>query len=124
MERMTKQKKAVWQALEEAGGPATPADLLLLAQKEVPRIGIATVYRVLKHLIQDGKVALVEIPGDSPRYEIERHHHHHHFLCRSCDKVYELEGCIEGIGRLAPPKFKVEQHEIVLYGVCARCGRK
>jgi Fur family ferric uptake transcriptional regulator len=124
MERMTKQKKAVWQALEEAEGPATPADLLLLAQKEVPRIGIATVYRVLKHLIQDGKVALVEIPGDSPRYEIERHHHHHHFLCRSCDKVYELEGCIEGIARLAPPKFKVEQHEIVLYGVCARCGRK
>ncbi len=94
------------------------------ALKEVPSIGLATVYRSLKSLAADGQVVSVEIPGEPPRYERADKGHHHHFLCRQCGGVFELEKCLEGVKTMAPPKFRVEDHEIILYGACDKCSVK
>ena len=85
-------------------------------------IGIATVYRTLKTLQEEGSVLMVEIPSQKPRYELASKGHHHHFLCRVCNQVFELEGCAQGIHQIAPRGFQVERHDITLYGRCDRCG--
>jgi Fur family ferric uptake transcriptional regulator len=92
--------------------------------KEVPTIGLATVYRFLKSLTKDGNVVSVEIPRQPPRYERADKGHHHHFLCRVCGEVFELEKCLDGIKKMAPPRFCVEDHEIILYGSCDHCAPK
>ena len=124
MERNTKQRGAIIQVLKEAEGPLTPQEIQRLAEKQCPGLGIATVYRLLKSMLADQSVLLVDIPGTAPRYEDAERPHHHHFLCRTCGKAFELEHCLAGIDKLAPPKFAVESHDIVLYGRCDKCLAK
>ncbi len=117
MQRDTKQRRAIRTTLEEAGHPLSPKELLEAARDRADGLGIATVYRNLKHLQDDGAVTSVELPGEPPRYEIAGKEHHHHFHCRECDKVYELEGCPSDLGSVTPTGFQVESHEFVLYGL-------
>ncbi|CAN5762667.1 transcriptional repressor [soil metagenome] len=104
--------------------PLTPVEIHQLALKEVPGIGLATVYRSLKSLAADGHVVAVEIPGQAPRYERSDKGHHHHFMCRQCNGVFELETCLDGVKSMAPNGFRVDDHEIILYGICNTCLAK
>jgi len=121
-ERSTRQRLAVRRALEETRAPMRAQDVQAVAAASVPGIGLATVYRALKSLIQSGDAVLVELPGDTPRYELAHHHHHHHFSCRACGQVFEMDGCPgDDLATLAPRGFAVDGHEVVLYGRCAQC---
>jgi len=124
VDRSTKQKRAIEAVLRNHRKPLTAAEILELSLREVPSIGMATVYRSLKALSGDGQVVSVEIPGEPPRYERADKGHHHHFLCRGCGEVFELEKCLEGIKKMAPSGFLVEDHEIILYGTCPGCAKK
>lgn len=123
MERNTRQKTAVLDALESASGPMSPAAILEHAKEACPGLGIATVYRVLKSLLAADRVTLVELAG-TRRYELARHHHHHHFLCRVCGAAFEITRCSSEVNKLAPRGFRVERHEITLHGICASCARR
>ncbi|MHC4960338.1 MAG: Fur family transcriptional regulator [Planctomycetota bacterium] len=121
MSRATPQREAIRQAIEAADRPLSPQEILGLAQRDVPQLGIATVYRSVKALLEEGWVREVELPGAPSRYEVADKRHHHHFHCRQCDRVFDLHGCPPGVGGLAPQGFAVESHEIILYGVCREC---
>jgi Fur family transcriptional regulator, ferric uptake regulator len=122
MQRDTRQRRAIRATLEEAGHPMSPKELLKAAKGRAEGLGIATVYRNLRHLQEAGSVTTVELPGEPPRYEISGKAHHHHFLCRKCDRVYELDGCPSDVHSVTPSGFRVEGHELVLYGLCAQCA--
>lgn len=118
--RDTRQRRAVRRVLEAADRPLSPQEILEAAQIELPQLGIATVYRSVKTLVEDGILEPVELPGEGQRYEIAGKHHHHHFHCNGCGKVFEVEGC--GVQESSiPPEFEVEDHYVVLYGKCADC---
>lgn len=97
----------------------TPAEIWQVARSLSPGLGIATVYRALRILMDQGLVEMVEIPGAPPHYERKHPHHHHHFLCEDCQKVFEVEACASGIEQLAPPGFQVKRHSLTLYGTCS-----
>jgi len=120
-ERHTRQRAAIRRALETEQRPLSPAELLAAARRDVPGIGLATVYRTVKALVDEGTAVAVELPGESARYELTPTRHHHHFRCRRCARVYEVPGCARGITALAPAGFEVDGHELVLYGRCGEC---
>lgn len=126
MMRSTRQRSAIRAAIEAAGRPLLPQEVLEAAQTEVPALGIATVYRSLRMLLDEGAIQVVNLPGDNPRYEPAQvaHTHHHHFQCRTCDRVFDVHDCPGDVQRLAPKGFVVEAHELVLYGTCADCSRR
>lgn len=117
----THQKAVLNQIIEKFDRPLTAQEILAEAQKELPRLGMATVYRALKQFQADGAVRVVEIPGVTPHYETSARHHHHFFFCQQCEKLFNLIGCARGVNALAPEQFRVKRHEIVLYGDCAEC---
>jgi len=117
----TQQKLALTRLLQRAERPLTPAEICRAGKKTISTLGIATVYRALKQLVEEGRVRLVEIPGASPHYESTARQHHHFFFCQHCRRLYNLAGCVRGVDGLAPAGFAVEGHEIVLYGRCADC---
>ena len=121
--RDTAQRRAIRASLEAAGRPLGALEVLQAAKAGVPGLGIATVYRTLKGLVAGGEVTAVELPGEAPRYEFAGKEHHHHFLCASCDKVYELGGCLGGLKGLLPRGFKLGSHELLLHGTCASCSK-
>jgi Fur family ferric uptake transcriptional regulator len=121
MQRDTQQRRAIREVLERADRPLSPAELLAATREKVPAIGQATIYRNLKALEDLGWLAGVIIPGQPSRYELAGKGHHHHFLCRSCDSAYEVAGCPGDLDPLTPPGFRLESHELVLYGLCEGC---
>ena len=119
--RQTPQRNAVREALASGSGPMSAKEILDAAAAQAPGIGMATVYRALKLLADEGLVAVVEIPGQPPRYELTGQGHHHHLYCRGCSKVFEIMQCPGDFADLCPPGFKVEGHELVLFGLCKAC---
>lgn len=119
--RKTKQKDAIRTAFVETGRPLSTEEALSYAQRWVPDLGIGTVYRNLKTMVEEGWLTAVQLPGEPPRYEISGKAHHHHFRCDDCRKVYELEGCIPQIKVKLPRGFRARNHVFLLYGLCAAC---
>jgi len=91
------------------------------------RVGIASVYRALETLAELRLVKRVDAGDGIARYEpaAADGNHHHHLVCRDCGKVEafndpRLERAIDRVaGGLG---YSVEEHEVVLAGVCADCG--
>jgi Fur family ferric uptake transcriptional regulator len=122
-QRRTRQKDAVLEVLGRAEAPLAPPEILSQARKIVPTIGLATVYRILKRLLDDGTVTVVQLPGEPPLYELAGKGHHHFFRCRQCGSMYEVGGCNELLRRLVPRGFRLEEHEVYLLGKCASCAK-
>ena len=124
MERVTRQRSTIRAVVESADRPLSPTELYRAARTRLPRIGIATVYRAIRDLVEAGWLRQVEIPGEPARYERAGKPHHHHFLCRSCNSLWEVRACPTGVEQLAPDGFVTEGHEITLYGLCDECGER
>ena len=124
--RKTRQGQAIRRVIAESGRPLSPAEIQEAAKHDIPSLGLATVYRVIKRMAEDGEVAAVQLPGEPPRYEDQRvaAEHHHHFHCNDCGRVFDVPGCPDGLDALTPPGFRVNRHELVLYGQCALCRQE
>jgi Fur family ferric uptake transcriptional regulator len=123
MKRTTPQRGAIYRALARSGRPLSVAEVYGLARASSPGLGIATVYRNLKLMQTDGDIVSVDLPGHAPRWELAPERHHHHFLCLSCDRLFEVPGCPEGLRRLLPEGYTLEEHDILLRGRCEACTR-
>jgi Fur family ferric uptake transcriptional regulator len=123
MERMTPQRSAIESSVAEAGRPLLPREVLEIAQRAVPSLSIATVYRQLKALVEEGALRPVQLAGEPQRYETAAQGHHHHFQCTRCKRVFDVHGCPGSLAHLAPAGFVVEDHEVTLYGRCADCAQ-
>lgn len=119
--RRTKQKEAITSVLKKDPRPMPIEEIHRAALKIVPSLGIATVYRTLKSLLEEGCIKTVELPGQPLHYEEAHKGHHHHFCCDRCHAIFELEKCPSDIHLLAPKNFQVTNHEIILYGFCSNC---
>ena len=124
MVRATQQRKAIHRVLINCGRPLSVNEILEMAQNEVARLGIATVYRNLKALQEEGQVVQIDLPGQPPRWEITPEDHHHYFLCSACDRLFDIHGCPEGLTNLLPKGYTLAEHEILLRGQCNACSRK
>ena len=121
MERRTRQRDAIQRALDEAGRPLSPPEILRAASRFAPGLGQATVYRALASMVGEGLADVVELPGGPTCYERRHDHHHHHFHCRTCGRVFEVEGCPGHLESLAPRGFAVDGHDLTLHGTCRDC---
>ena len=123
MERFTRQRTAIYAVVAGAQRPLSPQEILETAQVSVEGLGLATVYRNLKALLEDGAIEAVQLPGESPRYEPAGQSHHHHFQCTPCARVFDVHACPGDLQGLAPQGFQVQRHELTLYGLCADCAQ-
>lgn len=120
--RKTKQRDALREVLDRAERPLSVAELLEAASKRVDGLGVATVYRTVSSMLSDGVLEAVVIPGEPVRYERANKGHHHHFQCEKCERLFDIEGCMENLRKLVPPKFRIKAHDVTLYGLCAKCA--
>ena len=119
--RSTEQRRAIRDVFDNTDRPLSTQEVLAIAQSVKRTIGIATVYRTLRLLIDEGALRTVILPGQPPRYERADKPHHHHFHCHVCDRVFEVPGCPEMLERLVPDGFGLENHDLTLGGRCREC---
>ena len=120
-QRDTRQRRAIRAVFLDVAGPLTPDEVLERAQALAPTLGLATVYRSVKILAEKGWLTEVELPGGGMRYELAARPHHHHFVCRACEKAFDIHRCPEAVEDLAPEGFEVDDHEVILFGRCPAC---
>jgi Fur family ferric uptake transcriptional regulator len=102
-------------------------DIYKLLLEENEDIGIATIYRVLTQCEQAGLVKRLQFEEGPALFELGQDDHHDHFVCTSCGLVEEFhDSIIEKRQREIAAKagFTVEDHSMVLYGLCAKCQRR
>lgn len=123
-QRHTRQRDVIVEVIDGAPGPLTVGEILARAQRKIPTLGIATVYRTIKLLQDHRQVETVILPTGETRYESSGLGHHHHFHCRVCQEVFDVDACPVS---LAPDAvvgrgYRVERHELTLYGTCPDCS--
>lgn len=120
MERITKQRAAIYHVLEQATRPLSIEEILHAARTEYPALGVRTVFRHLKALTQEYKLVRLSFPGQPHRFELPAGKHHPHVICRECQKVFNLERETPNIldHYPSPPEFELNGEEVVFYGHC------
>src|ERR1700751_1046071 len=117
--RNTLQRREIRNVFERSDRPLGADEVLELGREKMAGLGMATVYRTIKALTDEGWLVPVALPGAPPRYEVRGKAHHHHFHCLKCGKLFELSGCLERLGELIPASFRVVDHVVLIYGYCA-----
>ncbi|MCD0163606.1 MULTISPECIES: Fur family transcriptional regulator [unclassified Deinococcus] len=123
--RSTRQRDVITRIMQAAQGPLAVADVLDRARSDLPGLGIATVYRTLKLLTEQGRIHPVTLDGET-LYEASGQGHHHHFSCQDCGRVFTLHTCPVALpsGTVYPGGFIVRSHEVTLYGQCPDCAAR
>ncbi|MGY1600943.1 Fur family transcriptional regulator [Geodermatophilus sp. SYSU D00815] len=122
--RTTRQRSAVQALLEELDGFRSAQDLHALLRQRGDGVGLATVYRALQALVDDGLVDVLRSDDGEAVYRRCSPAHHHHLVCRSCGRTVEVaDPPVERwAARIAAEHgFADVQHQVEVFGTCASC---
>jgi Fur family transcriptional regulator, ferric uptake regulator len=87
-------------------------------------VGLATVYRVLTQFEQAGLVIRHNFETGHAVFELDTGEHHDHIVCLKCAHVTEfVDDVIESRQNHIAQQhgFKITDHALTLYGICAKC---
>jgi Fur family transcriptional regulator, ferric uptake regulator len=124
----TEQRDTILRTFLETREHLSLNELHRLVQKKDARIGLTTIYRTLKLLVECGLASEVAFHDGIARYEHQYNRRsHHHMVCTGCGssveffspEVDELE---HQIGRRH--NYSTTRHTFQIYGLCEDCRRK
>lgn len=128
MQRMTKQRQAVLDELTRVSDFRSAQQIFEDLHSQGQRVGLATVYRSLQGLAEDGRVdTLRSSEGEVLYRSCASERHHHHLVCRECGFTEEIEQSqIESwVSAVAADHgFSDVEHSLELFGLCASCREK
>ena len=126
--KSTSQRDKILTVFLDAGRHLSAEELYARVKKSHPGIGYATVYRTLKLLAEAGLAQERRFEDGFTRYEhASQDAHHDHLICTRCGTIIEFENeSIEALQQDVAKKnrFKVQNHKLELYGLCAGCQGK
>jgi len=123
--RPSRQRSAVLELLDDLDGFRTAQDLHAMLRTRGAPVGLATVYRALQALVDDGQVDVLRSADGEAAYRRCSPVHHHHLVCRSCGRTVEVaDPPVERwAARIAAEHgFADVQHQVEVFGTCADCG--
>lgn len=126
--RTTKQRSCVSSFLDGQGTFLSAQEIYAVLRERGNGIGLATVYRALQAMVEDGEVDVLRTDdGESVYRRCGSDHHHHHLVCRSCGRTVEVEDRPVERWALkvgAEHGFVDLEHQVEVFGTCADCAAK
>lgn len=125
MKRRTWQRAAVQEALSSREAFVSAQSLHLALKAGGSPIGLATVYRALADLAEEGEADSLQSDGESLYRACTSPGHHHHLICRSCGRTVEIEADdIEQWAAAVATRygFRDPQHVVDVFGTCGACA--
>ncbi|NOX71400.1 MAG: transcriptional repressor, partial [Candidatus Micrarchaeota archaeon] len=121
--RMTTQRILILDYLKSVKTHPTAEMVHEALVKKLPTLTLATVYRNLNLLAEEGKILRLEI-GKEYHYD-GFNHSHIHCVCTKCGKVLDVENSdvIINIDGEPAKGFMPHSAGIIIYGLCARCAK-
>lgn len=117
-------RRAIYDALCATKEHPTAEMLFSQLKEQYPQLSLATVYRNLQVLTQEGLAIKVAHVDGQERYD-GRVEPHAHLVCRGCTRVVDLEidEDMEGIMEIAADSgsFTPESFQLSITGLCQQC---
>jgi len=123
MKKITAQRKAIVKVLLNTKSHPTAEWVYDEVKKEIPGIGLATVYRTLRLLAAKGKVLELHTRQGTARYDGNTDVHYH-FHCDQCGRIIDLDEPVDSTieARVASDTgLKVTRHSLEMSGLCLDC---
>lgn len=130
MKKFSKQREKILESLRNRTDHPSAETLYEDLKKEMPNLGIATVYRNLGLLYEEGKILKIS-EQDSDRYDgnITRHLH---FICKQCNKIEDIFLTEEKLAKMetnikqltSELEAEEEEFKITIIGQCRDCKKR
>ena len=122
--RVTKQRTAIAELLESLTDFRSAQVIHANLSESTAGIGLATVYRTLKSMVEDGLLDTFITDDGQTLYRRCSSGHHHHIVCKKCGRTSEIqaaavESWAEQVAR--EHGFADIEHMVELIGVCSDC---
>jgi Fur family ferric uptake transcriptional regulator len=120
----TRQRAAVWSALSATPEFCSAQELHQRLRAGGDPVGLATVYRALQTLAEDGDVDVLRTDDGEALYRRCNPGHHHHLICRSCRRTVEVDAqpMEAWAGKVAELHgFTMLDHLVEVFGLCPDC---
>ncbi len=117
--------RAVLDVLRAAKNHPTALDVYETVRQARPRIGLATVYRVLHQLTAQGLIKELGRSDECIRYDA-RTQRHDHAICTTCGALFDIPTTIslpdEALQEAAQAAgVELTSYEVRIYGRCSAC---
>jgi Fur family ferric uptake transcriptional regulator len=122
--RATRQRVTVLSELMDEHDDVTAQQLHERLRRRGERLGLATVYRTLGLLADEGVIDSLSHRQGELCYRLCGLGHHHHLVCSSCHRVVELDDCELGpwLERISEAHgFVTTSHRLEVSGLCSDC---
>lgn len=83
------------------------------------------IYHNLNTLVENGIIREIKPKGKSSLYEARINDNHHHIVCTACGVVMDTD-CFDAAPCLKPMEshgFKINEAEVIFWGVCPSCQK-
>jgi Fe2+ or Zn2+ uptake regulation protein len=124
-ERNSHQRKIILDILQKDKTHPTAKSLYKIVQKQIPDIGLATIYRNLDYLEKTNKIIKLKSKDKEARYDgmVSKHCH---LICKKCSYILDLmdvEEIIIKSQQLKQSKFTLDPTYAEIFGVCNKCNK-
>ena len=124
--RTTRQLEQVFKALQGDHTHPFAHEIYQRVHKKLPRISLATVYRNLHSLVDEGKICTLLLDAQGARFDPETSQHDH-FVCERCGRVVDLflrKARPVDLSSLAKQGYVVMTHTLTVHGMCQVCAAR
>ncbi len=124
--RLTRQRRAVLDAIAAAPCSLSPLQVYDAAREQCPELGLTTVYRTLEVLDEIGALRRVHGPGHCESFVPAGTAHGHTVVCDACGRVTEFTACdMRAVTEAAAKEtgYRITDHFLQLSGLCRQCAR-
>jgi Fur family ferric uptake transcriptional regulator len=121
--QVTAQRVAVLGAVS-AHPHCTANDVAETVREQIGAISRQSVYDTLTVLFEHDIIRRIQPAGSPTRYEDRVGDNHHHLVCRSCDRLVDVDCAVGDTPCLTPAQdwqFDVDEAEVIYWGVCRDC---
>ena len=125
--RITPQREMIIEELTRTNAHMAAEEIHEALQEKTKSMNIATIYRTLDMLVEEGLACRNDLGSGCIVYAITRHGPHIHLVCRLCGQVIEADhSSISYLGEILKQEygFDADLRHISLSGICATCQKK
>ena len=127
-EKLNSNAQAVLEIVRAAHNHPTAQEIYEAVRNVRPRIGLATVYRILHHLAEQGYIKEIGPNEECSRYDghVSRHDH---AVCTGCGALLDVPVEVTVPAEVLQVAARatgmaLSSHEVRLYGLCSSCQER
>jgi len=125
--RITPQREMIIEAIAHQGDHINAEEVFTLVQQHTRSVNIATVYRTLDLLVEQGLASRIDLGEGRVMYATSQHGPHIHLVCRQCgciiDADQEILSSIKNQLK-RDYQFAADLQHISILGLCNSCQNK